>query len=62
MCFSLVHSFIINPKDNFVQTGFNSKEISEITNKEYGNDTPDIDENLLAYINNFAKVDIKDIL
>nr|CAG8563336.1 3191_t:CDS:10 [Entrophospora candida] len=58
---NLVHSFIINPKDNFVQTGFNSKEISEITNKEYGNYTPDIDENLLAYINNFAKESTNEI-
>ncbi|CAJ0867095.1 13400_t:CDS:2 [Entrophospora sp. SA101] len=31
---NLIHSFIINPSDNFVQTGFDPKKISEIINKE----------------------------
>nr|CAG8444953.1 8820_t:CDS:2 [Entrophospora candida] len=54
---NLIHSFIINPSDNFVQTGFDPKKISEIINKEYGNKMPDIDKNLLAYINSFPKGD-----
>lgn len=62
MHFSLIHSFIINPSDNFVQTGFDPKEINEIINKEYGNKTLDIDENLLVYINSFAKVNMKDVV
>ncbi|RUS15933.1 hypothetical protein BC937DRAFT_91795 [Endogone sp. FLAS-F59071] len=50
---SLVHSFIIDVGDNFVIKAFTEEEMEEILEKENGQDPPEIEEELLAYINTF---------
>ncbi|PKC67775.1 hypothetical protein RhiirA1_393419 [Rhizophagus irregularis] len=58
---SLVHSFIIDPGDKFVQSGFTSDEITEIRETKSMYELPKIDDDLLEYIDSFAKDSTKDI-
>ncbi|KAG9284923.1 hypothetical protein G9A89_006301 [Geosiphon pyriformis] len=51
---NLVHSFILDIEDSFVEKAFSKAEILEITEKENTTD-PDIEEELLEYINTFDK-------
>ncbi|CAB4488879.1 unnamed protein product [Rhizophagus irregularis] len=58
---NLVHSFIIDPGDKFVQSGFTSDEITEIRETKSMYELPKIDDDLLEYIDSFAKDSTKDI-
>ena len=49
--FSLVHSFIIDTEDTFIK----NEELSEIVEKKQEQSIPEIDEEILEYINTFAK-------
>ncbi|RUP51179.1 hypothetical protein BC936DRAFT_149500 [Jimgerdemannia flammicorona] len=53
-----VHSFIIDGEDSFTNEAFTEEEMEEIFGKENGQDPPEIEEELLAYINTFAKATI----
>ena len=51
-----MHSFIIDPEDSFVQSGFTSDELTEIRETRSMYESPQIDDELLEYIDSFAKV------
>ncbi|RUS28555.1 hypothetical protein BC938DRAFT_481751 [Jimgerdemannia flammicorona] len=53
-----VHSFIIDGEDSFTNEAFTEEEMEEIFGKENGQDPPEIEEELLAYINTFAKASL----
>jgi hypothetical protein len=42
--FSLVHSFILDPTDEFIKNAFEEEELSEIIKKENGKDSLEIDD------------------
>ncbi|CAG8647897.1 7328_t:CDS:2, partial [Paraglomus occultum] len=52
---SLVNSFIIDPEDKFVQSGFTMGELREIREAEFMQELPQLDDDLLQYIDTFAK-------
>ncbi|CAI2181738.1 11046_t:CDS:10 [Funneliformis geosporum] len=58
---NLVHSFIIDSEDKFVQSGFTSDELTEIRETKSMYESPQIDNELLGYIDSFAKDSTKDI-
>ena len=51
----MVHSFILDPDDAFIREAFDEEEMSEMVKKGNIQD-PEINENILNYINTFAKV------
>ncbi|RIB15284.1 hypothetical protein C2G38_1590933 [Gigaspora rosea] len=59
--YNLVHSFILDPTDEFIKNAFKEEELSEIIKKENGNDLLEIDDEILEYINTFAKDSTKEI-
>ncbi|CAG8661085.1 12946_t:CDS:10 [Funneliformis mosseae] len=59
--YNLVHSFIIDSEDKFVQSGFTSDELTEIRETKSMYESPQIDNELLGYIDSFAKDSTKDI-
>ncbi|PKB98103.1 hypothetical protein RhiirA5_506333 [Rhizophagus irregularis] len=58
---NLVHSFIVDPTDEFIKNAFKEEELSEIIKKENGKDPLEIDDEILEYINTFAKDSTKEI-
>jgi len=59
---NLVHSFIIDTEDTFIKNEFSKEELSEIVEKKQEQSIPEIDEEILEYINNtFAKKSTKEI-
>ena len=56
--FSLIHSLILDPEDTFVKNAFTEEEMNEIVEKKSGQDPPEIDDNILEYINKFSKVSL----
>lgn len=56
--FSLVHSFIIDTEDTFIKDEFSEEELSEIVEKNKEQSIPEIDEEILEYIDTFAKVSL----
>ncbi|KAG9288877.1 hypothetical protein G9A89_001253 [Geosiphon pyriformis] len=57
----LVHSFIIDPEDKFVQSGFTLEELTEIREMKNMQESPEIKNELLEYIATFWKASTKDI-
>ncbi|CAG8748598.1 9983_t:CDS:2, partial [Gigaspora rosea] len=43
----LVHSFILDPTDEFIKNAFKEEELSEIIKKENGNDLLESDDEIL---------------
>ncbi|CAJ0640116.1 13_t:CDS:2 [Entrophospora sp. SA101] len=58
---SLVHSFIVDPEDKFLQSGFTTDELTEICETMTVQEAPQIEGELLEYIDTFAKTSTKDI-
>ncbi|RUS25647.1 hypothetical protein BC938DRAFT_471845, partial [Jimgerdemannia flammicorona] len=58
---NLVHSFIIDPEDKFVQSGFNLEELTEIRETKNMQEPPEIEAELLESISTFSKTSTKDI-
>ncbi|GET04606.1 C2H2-type zinc finger transcription factor [Rhizophagus clarus] len=58
---NLIHSFIIDPEDKFVHSGFTMEELQEICETKSMQEPPQIDDDLLQYIDSFAKDSTKDI-
>ncbi|CAG8687672.1 6473_t:CDS:2 [Rhizophagus irregularis] len=58
---SLVHSFIIDTEDTFIKDEFSEEELSEIVEKNKEQSIPEIDEEILEYIDTFAKKSTKEI-
>ncbi|CAB5359978.1 unnamed protein product [Rhizophagus irregularis] len=56
----LVHSFIIDTEDTFIKDEFSEEELSEIVEKNKQS-IPEIDEEILEYIDTFAKKSTKEI-
>lgn len=54
-----MHSFIIDPDDKFVQSGFTIDELQEICKTKSMQEPPEIDDDLLHYIDTFAKVNCR---
>ncbi|CAG8532643.1 3996_t:CDS:10 [Paraglomus occultum] len=52
---NLVHSFILDPEDPFIKNAFTEEELFEIIEKKNGEDQLEIDDELLEYIDTFAK-------
>ncbi|RUP47774.1 hypothetical protein BC936DRAFT_145346 [Jimgerdemannia flammicorona] len=55
--FSLVHSFIIDPEDEYIRSNFTEEELSEIVHENYRAPS-DLDLNLLEFVNSFAKANL----
>ncbi|PKY56770.1 hypothetical protein RhiirA4_477295 [Rhizophagus irregularis] len=55
---SLVHSFIIDTEDTFIKDEFSEEELSEIVEKKKEQSIPEIDEEILEYIDTFANVSL----
>ncbi|GBC48009.2 C2H2-type zinc finger transcription factor [Rhizophagus irregularis DAOM 181602=DAOM 197198] len=58
---NLVHSFIIDTEDTFIKDEFSEEELSEIVEKNKEQSIPEIDEEILEYIDTFAKKSTKEI-
>ncbi|UZN99216.1 uncharacterized protein OCT59_000496 [Rhizophagus irregularis] len=56
---SLVHSFIIDTEDTFIKDEFSEEELSEIVEKNKEQSIPEIDEEILEYIDTFAKLPVQ---
>ncbi|RUS33070.1 hypothetical protein BC938DRAFT_473232 [Jimgerdemannia flammicorona] len=52
--FSLVHSFIIDPEDEYIRSNFTEEELSEVVHENYRAPS-DLDLNLLEFVSSFAK-------
>ncbi|CAG8831806.1 41550_t:CDS:10, partial [Gigaspora margarita] len=52
---NLVHSFILDPEDTFVKNAFSKEEMDEILNKSV-QDPPEIEDEVLKYLNTFSKI------
>ncbi|CAB4402319.1 unnamed protein product [Rhizophagus irregularis] len=58
---NLVHSFIIDTEDTFIKDEFSEEELSEIVEKKKEQSIPEIDEEILEYIDTFANKSTKEI-
>ncbi|CAJ0842920.1 6493_t:CDS:2, partial [Entrophospora sp. SA101] len=58
---NLIHSFIVDPEDKFLQSGFTTDELTEICETMTVQEAPQIEGELLEYIDTFAKTSTKDI-
>ncbi|CAJ0767684.1 10372_t:CDS:2, partial [Entrophospora sp. SA101] len=58
---NLIHSFIVDPEDKFLQSGFTTDELTEICETMTMQEAPQIKDELLEYIDTFAKTSTKDI-
>ena len=54
--FTLVHSFIIDVDDLYINSEFTPEELSEIKNMSIDIEDVEIEDDLLQYINTFSKV------
>ncbi|CAJ0643476.1 2772_t:CDS:2 [Entrophospora sp. SA101] len=52
---NLIHSFIVDPEDKFLQSGFTTDELTEICETMTMQEAPQIKDELLEYIDTFAK-------
>ncbi|KAF0470740.1 hypothetical protein F8M41_025289 [Gigaspora margarita] len=57
---NLVRSFILDPEDTFVKNAFSKEEMDEILNKSV-QDPPEIEDEVLKYLNTFSKTSTKEI-
>ncbi|KAF0389229.1 hypothetical protein F8M41_010938 [Gigaspora margarita] len=57
----LLHSFIIDPDDQYVQSGFTQEELKENIETTTSPQELQIEDDLLNYINTFAKDSTKDV-
>ncbi|RUP50259.1 hypothetical protein BC936DRAFT_139824 [Jimgerdemannia flammicorona] len=57
---NLVHSFIINPEDDYIRSHFTDEELNEIVYERVRN-PPALDSDLLKFISSFAKLSTAEI-